>query len=103
MKNNLGLILKARRKERGLTLTQLASLSGVSAAHIGRSERGERFPSGHLLRRLAKPLGFSEVELLKLVGFLSSDVATDIDELKEKVKKEIIETLVSLCEKIDRL
>ena len=82
--NNLGVILKARRKEKGLTLTQLSRLSGVSAAHIARSERGERFPSGHILRKLAKPLDFSEIELCKLAGFISQDADEEMEIPKVK-------------------
>ncbi|MCK4418142.1 MAG: helix-turn-helix transcriptional regulator, partial [Candidatus Latescibacteria bacterium] len=104
MDNNLGGILKERRKEKGLGLRQLAILSGVSAAHIARVERGERFPAGRILRKLAEPLGFSEFELCKLAGFISRDATDDrLDRFKKSVKKEVIETLVSLCEKIDRL
>ena len=101
--NNLGVILKARRKERGLTLTQLSSLSGISPAFIARVERGERLPSGLYLRKFAKSLGFSEVELLKLAGFLSEDAVDGIDKLKERVKEELVEALANLCERIDRL
>ena len=84
--NNLGIILKARRKEKGLTLVGLSKLSGLHTAHIGRIERGERFPKGRTLRKLAKPLGFSELELLKVAGFISQD---GIDEISDKVKQAI--------------
>ena len=82
MTNNLGTILKARRKERGLTLTQLSSLSGLHTAHIARIERGERFPKGSTLRKLAEPLGFSEFELCKLAGFISQDAVDRVDKVK---------------------
>ena len=55
----------------GLSLRELAALSGVSKSHLGRIERGERFPSAYILRRIAKPLGFDEGELFTLAGFLS--------------------------------
>jgi len=54
-----------------LTLQELASMSGVSPSHLGRVERGERFPSAHVLRGIAKPLGFDEDELFTLAGYLS--------------------------------
>jgi len=38
---------------------------------LGRIERGERFPSARILRRLAKPLGFEESELFTLANYLS--------------------------------
>ncbi len=46
-------------------------MSGVSPSHLGRIERGERFPSARILRRIAKPLGFEEDELFTLAGYLS--------------------------------
>jgi transcriptional regulator with XRE-family HTH domain len=69
--NNLGRILKQQRISIPLTLQRLAAVSGVSSSHLGRIERGERFPSAHILRRLARPLGFDEDELFTLAGFLS--------------------------------
>jgi transcriptional regulator with XRE-family HTH domain len=69
---NLGRMLKKQRLSLALTLHELSATSGVSASHVGRIERGERFPSGSILRRLAKPLGFGEDELFTLAGYLSS-------------------------------
>ena len=69
--NNLGRILKQQRLTIPLTLQELATTSGVSSSHLGRIERGERFPSARILRRIAKPLGFDEDELFTLAGFLS--------------------------------
>ncbi len=54
-----------------LTLKELAAKSGVSSSHLGRIERGERFPSAHVLRKIARPLDFEEDELLTLAGYLS--------------------------------
>lgn len=69
---NLGRILKQQRLSLPLTLRELSVMSGVSASHLGRIERGERFPSGSILRRIANPLGFEEDELFTLAGYLSS-------------------------------
>jgi len=71
IKNNLGRILRQRRIAILLTLQELAAASGVSTAHLGRIETGERFPSACILRKIAKPLGFDEGELFTLAGFLS--------------------------------
>ena len=104
MDNTLGLILRARREEKGLSLVKLGKLSGLHHAHIARIERGERFPTGSTLKKLAEPLGFSELELCKLAGFIPRDAVDDrLDRFKKSVKKEIIETLVNLGERIDRL
>jgi len=69
--NDLGKILKQQRITVPLTLQELASVSGVSSSHLGRIERGERFPSARILRKIAQPLGFNEDELFTLAGFLS--------------------------------
>ena len=63
-----------------LTLQELAVMSGVSASHLGRIERGERFPSARILRKIAKPLGFDEDELFTLAGFLSPQTPSIADE-----------------------
>jgi transcriptional regulator with XRE-family HTH domain len=69
--NDLGKILKQQRITVSLTLQELAEASGVSSSHLGRIERGERFPSARILRKIAKPLSFNEDELFTLAGFLS--------------------------------
>jgi transcriptional regulator with XRE-family HTH domain len=69
--NDLGRILKQQRITIPLTLQELAKASHVSSSHLGRIERGERFPSARILRKIAKPLGFDEDELFTLAGFLS--------------------------------
>ncbi len=68
---NLGAILKQQRIAKPMTLQELAAKSGVSPSHLGRVERGERFPSARILRKIAQPLGFDENELFTLAGFLS--------------------------------
>jgi len=78
--NNLGRILKQQRIAIPLTLQELAATSGVSSSHLGRIERGERFPSAHILRRIAKPLGFDEDELFTLAGFLSPQTPSVAEE-----------------------
>ena len=69
--NHLGSIIKQQRISLSLTLHELAAKAGVSASHLGRIERGERFPSAHILQRIAKPLGFEEDEIFTLAGYLS--------------------------------
>lgn len=70
-RSHLGGIIKQQRISLSLTLQELAASSGVSASHLGRIERGERFPSAHILQRIAKPLAFGEDELFTLAGYLS--------------------------------
>jgi len=69
--SDLGRILKQQRGMIPMTLSELGAASGVSISHLGRIERGERFPSAHILRKIAKPLGFDEAELFSLAGLLT--------------------------------
>jgi transcriptional regulator with XRE-family HTH domain len=73
---NLGRIIKQQRLISGLTLRELADKSGVSTSHIGRIERGERFPSAHVLRHIARHLGFEESELFTLAGYFTPQPPT---------------------------
>ena len=68
---NLGEIIRQGRVTQRLTLSQLSAMSGVSSSHLGRIERGERYPSGSILRKIAEPLGFEENELFTLAGYLT--------------------------------
>jgi len=92
--NNLAQILKQRRIMIPLTLLELARTTNVSSSHLGRIERGERFPSAQFLRRLAKPLGFGETELLILGGYLSPEpsVVTE-DASRERLDPEVAKIL----------
>jgi transcriptional regulator with XRE-family HTH domain len=71
-KDHIGLIIKQQRISIPLTLQELSNKAKVSASHLGRIERGERFPSAHILRKIAGPLGFEENELFTLAGYLSA-------------------------------
>lgn len=79
--SELAKLLKQRRVMIPLTLTELATASGVSASYLGRIERGERFPSATILRKTAKPLGFGEEELFALAGYLSLQPSTRSEKL----------------------
>ncbi len=62
-----------------LTIRKLARAAGVSTSHLGRIERGERFPSARVLRKITKPLDFEEIELLILAGYLSSQTTGRVE------------------------
>ena len=83
---NLGKIIKKQRVMMSLTMRELAERSGVSASHLGRIERGERFPSARILRKIAKPLGFGEEELFTFANYLTSQSST-ADEHKTHIGK----------------
>ena len=78
--NEFGKTLKQRRLLIPLTLRELAAKSGVSQSHLARIERGERFPSGHILRKLAKPLELDVSLLMTMAGYLPSERASETSE-----------------------
>lgn len=51
--------LRQVRLDRGLTLTQLGQLTGISITHLSRIEKGERQPSIGSLLQLARAYGVS--------------------------------------------
>jgi len=77
--SDLGKILKQRRVMIPLSLKELAATAGVSSSHLGRIERGERFPSARILRKVARPLGFEEAELLTFGGYLSPQPSSEAE------------------------
>lgn len=65
---DIGKVIKQQRVMSGLTIRQLSDKSGVSSSHLGRIERGERFPSASILRKIAKPLGFDKQSIAKSIA-----------------------------------
>lgn len=61
------------RNERGMTGETLAAKAGCSKSYLSEIENGKKYPSGRLLRALAKALGVSIYELID-----SDDLADDI-------------------------
>ncbi len=78
MKNDVREVIKKRRISIQLTLRELSGASGVSASHLGRIERRERFPSARVLRKIAVPLGYDVNELMRLADYLP-----DAEEIEE--------------------
>ena len=58
----LGKMIKQQRVAADMTLWELADKTGVSASHLGRIERGERFPSGTVVRLVAEPFGENDAK-----------------------------------------
>jgi transcriptional regulator with XRE-family HTH domain len=60
----LGMAIRERRAERGLSQEDLAHETGVHRTYVGGIERGERNPSYTNLLRIAKALGLDLSELV---------------------------------------
>jgi transcriptional regulator with XRE-family HTH domain len=65
MHGSLATRLRVLRAERGLTVRQVAELSGVAKETISQVERGERHPYDRTLAKLAHAYGVPVEELLK--------------------------------------
>jgi transcriptional regulator with XRE-family HTH domain len=65
MHGSLATRLRVLRAERGLTVRQVAELSGVAKETISQVERGERHPYDRTLARLARAYGVPVEELLE--------------------------------------
>ena len=63
--NSIGQIIKARRKERGLTQNMLALLSQVGSNTIVSIERGSKSPSIETLTKVADVLGLDVKLVIK--------------------------------------
>ncbi len=79
-RNDLGKIIKQQRVMIPMTLSELSAAAGVSSSHLGRIERGERYPSASILRKVAKPLGFDEAELFSFAGYLTPKPSAVVSE-----------------------
>jgi len=65
MSKKLGQLVKEARSAAGLTQTALAQkVDGLSAADVGKIERGEKEPTQAILRQMAKVLGVTQKSLL---------------------------------------
>jgi transcriptional regulator with XRE-family HTH domain len=95
LNSELGRILKQQRVTMPLTLQELAAESGVSSSHLGRIERGERYPSARILRKIARPLGFDEDELFTLAGFLSPQPAGVAEDAGKRYNSRQLDPYVS--------
>ena len=69
-KRNIGKAIREQRKGISFSLKQLSEMSGVSIAHLGRIENGQRSPSPRTLQNIAKPLNFDLNELLIGAGYI---------------------------------
>ena len=88
-KPKLSKILKEQRKSLSLSSKQLSKLSGVSVAHLGRIEQGQRGASTRTLQKIAEPLGFDLYELLVVSGYLLPNTSTFSSEQRDKLRNEL--------------
>jgi len=92
--------LKAYRKLRRISQTQLASLCDSSTGYIGEIESGKRFPSVNMIERIAEALEIESWNLFKNEPINLSSSGSPSVKLAPTQKNEIIKMANSALSKI---
>jgi DNA-binding Xre family transcriptional regulator len=64
----MGTVIRRERRERQLTMKELAARGALSEVYLSEIERGKKYPSALVLERLAEALGLEVADLLELVA-----------------------------------
>jgi transcriptional regulator with XRE-family HTH domain len=97
----LGLILRNRRKELGLTLDEVAAAAGFSKPYLSTVETGKTKnpPSEKVLVRLEKVLKFKSAELRRIahIDRIPADLRRDYEALDAEIRqyKQIIQKIIN--------
>ena len=71
----IGNVFRRLRRERGITLRELAELAQVSVPYLSEIERGRKEPSSEILAAICRAL---ELELTNLLAEVQFDLATAV-------------------------
>lgn len=103
---NIGEYIRKKRMERGLSARELARRSGVSQPYLSQLENGKNEnPSIEILKKLAKALNISYVELMAIAGYMG-DISKEADAITfqilmdnciEEQKKTHLEMIYNFC------
>lgn len=94
-------ILKARRKELGLTQQDIADLFGIKAVNVSDWERGIFMPEAGRLLKLAKRLGLNVSQLLGELPIANESASHEPPPSKIQWTTESESTLLSLFRETD--
>lgn len=94
----MGLRIRAKRKEMGLTQEKLAEMIDISPSHVGEVERGTSVCSIEVLVNLATTLGLNLDTLVKGIDEENADGA--FSEILETMTTENKKLYLKLCESI---
>lgn len=85
---SFGAVVRAQRRMRGLTLTEVAIEIGVSLAYLSRIERDlEKPPSDELVRRIADVVGLPNDEAFAAARRLPPDLRPHLHEVVALYRK----------------
>ena len=93
--------LKAYRKLRSVSQTQLADLCSSSTGYIGEIESGKRFPSVKMIERLAQALEIESWHLFKnepIIPFPSNQYPKLAPTQKKEIIKKANSALIKIIE-----
>lgn len=68
LQQTMGAVIRRERRERQLTLKDLAERSALSVVYLGEVERGKKYPSAMVLERVAEALALTVPDLLEMVA-----------------------------------
>jgi transcriptional regulator with XRE-family HTH domain len=68
LQQTMGTVIRRERRERRMTLKELAERSSLSLVYVGELERGKKYPSAMVLERLAEALDLGVPDLLEMVA-----------------------------------
>lgn len=99
---NMALTLNIRqmRKDRGLTIQQLADQIGVSAPHLSEIERGKKNLNNHLITRLSTALGVEPAALIAATPIVSA--APHLRSVLERLSREDLARVEAFAEALLR-
>ena len=101
-----GIRLSSLRESQGLTVSQLAKMTGVSVSYISQLETGRKQPRDSIIRRLSGALDVSTIELFAAAGMIPMPLAETLrptnatiqleEDLTEEEKGELLDYLAFL-------
>ncbi|GED04288.1 helix-turn-helix domain-containing protein [Bacillus atrophaeus] len=95
----LSTYFKQKRLQKKLTQTEVANRTGLTAAYISLLENGKKKnPSPAVIKKLAKVLSISNIEVMKLLEFIA-DSSNDEKETEEPVQNLHFFDITGLSEK----
>lgn len=87
MSNNFGEILKNLRKERGLTITKLSKMLGISPSTLCKMEAGKtKKIDFDMVSRICQVLNVDANQIFGIVPKFHSDIQNEVEELKSTLE-----------------
>lgn len=97
----LGLQMRERRREAGLTTTQVAEMIGVKQSAVSKWENGTSQPEDDKLDAIASFLGLTRAEVVLLRDGAPEDRATDLEARLDRFEVGMME-MMQLLRDLDR-